>query len=285
MRNTEDIFRAITYIEENLKNNLSVEMVANHTGYSLYYFSRMFSKTTGHSPYDYIIRRRLSNAVVDFKKTDKKIIEIALDYQFNNPETFSRAFSKMFNQLPSKIKKNNNFDNLILKTPISLEYLNYINDPGLNVEIKIIRKAEMNLIGVIKNSEDISHDFINIFIKKAANNFMQTRDKVFFLIFNPVDYSKQHALLLAVETNCLDIIPPTCVAKNIPAQKYARLIITTNTFKTKHIFKYIYETKLKNCFKEKPPYLIIEPDKSCYSNNQIQHDRVMNKRTFYIPLD
>jgi AraC family transcriptional regulator len=57
---------------------------------------------THHTPYDYLIRRRVSEAARALLETDNRILDIAFDYQFNNPETSSRAFKRMLGLQPSQ---------------------------------------------------------------------------------------------------------------------------------------------------------------------------------------
>ena len=73
MPNLESILRAVAYIERHLQDPLSVQDVAAATGYSLYHFSRTFNRAIGHSPYDYIVRRRLSESAKELVASDKRI--------------------------------------------------------------------------------------------------------------------------------------------------------------------------------------------------------------------
>ena len=57
MANLPILSEVINFIEENLQNNLTVQMMADQAGYSLYHFCRVFSKGTYHTPYDYLLRR------------------------------------------------------------------------------------------------------------------------------------------------------------------------------------------------------------------------------------
>jgi len=54
------------------------------------------------TPYNYLVRRRLSQAALEMLDRDCTILELALAYQFNHPETFSRAFKRMFEMAPSQ---------------------------------------------------------------------------------------------------------------------------------------------------------------------------------------
>ena len=74
-------------------------------GYSLYHFCRLFGKTTRHSPYDYLMRRRMTLAADDVIVGERKIVDIALDYQFESHEGFTRAFGRMFGLAPLEARK------------------------------------------------------------------------------------------------------------------------------------------------------------------------------------
>ena len=98
------ICRAVDFVEDNLTEVITVADMAAAASYSLYHFSRTFNHVVHHTPYDYFMRRRLSESARQLAETDRKIIDIALDYQFNNPETYSRAFRRMFGVQPSRWK-------------------------------------------------------------------------------------------------------------------------------------------------------------------------------------
>ena len=56
----EHIARAIENIERNLTNDIDLAACARVSGYSKYYFLRVFKEATGMTPADYIRKRRLS---------------------------------------------------------------------------------------------------------------------------------------------------------------------------------------------------------------------------------
>jgi AraC family transcriptional regulator len=96
---------AIDFVEAHLKEEITVADMADSAGYSLYHFCRTFNGLVHHTPYDYLMRRRLSESARELIRTDKRIIDIAFDYRFNSPETYSRAFKRMFGLQPSQWKE------------------------------------------------------------------------------------------------------------------------------------------------------------------------------------
>lgn len=101
MNYRKDIEKCIDFIEEHIKEDITIEEIANHSGYSLYHFCRVFSLCTGMSVMEYIRGRRLSLAATELFK-GRKIIDVAMDYGFETHSGFSKAFRKAFGYSPSK---------------------------------------------------------------------------------------------------------------------------------------------------------------------------------------
>ena len=99
------ILAALDFIEHHLHAPITVAAMADAAGYSLYHFCRLFGKTTRHSPYDYLMRRRMTLAANDVIAGERKIVDIALDYQFESHEGFTRAFGRMFGLAPLEARK------------------------------------------------------------------------------------------------------------------------------------------------------------------------------------
>jgi AraC family transcriptional regulator len=104
MNYREDIETCVEYIEEHIKENITMEEVASQIGYSLYHFSRVFSLCKGISVMEYIRNRRLSLAATQLFQ-GKKIIDIAFDYGFETPSGFAKSFRKAFGYSPTQYMK------------------------------------------------------------------------------------------------------------------------------------------------------------------------------------
>ncbi|MCR9668865.1 helix-turn-helix domain-containing protein, partial [Vibrio parahaemolyticus] len=80
--------------------------VANKAGYTKWYFQRLFKKVTGVTLASYIRARRLTKAAVELRLTKKTILEIALKYQFDSQQSFTRRFKYIFKVTPSYYRRN-----------------------------------------------------------------------------------------------------------------------------------------------------------------------------------
>ncbi len=87
---------AITHLESHLTAPTSIEEAAALVGYSRYHFSRLFLPVTGITPVAYLRKRRLTEAARELATSSKRILDIALDYQFQSQEAFTRSFKQDF---------------------------------------------------------------------------------------------------------------------------------------------------------------------------------------------
>lgn len=97
--------KALDYIEQHIKDDITLEQLSAQCFYSPHHFHRLFQSVIGIPVTDYIRKRKLSVAAKDIIETDTKIIDIAIEYGFNSNETFSRAFKRIFDITPNAYRK------------------------------------------------------------------------------------------------------------------------------------------------------------------------------------
>ena len=95
---------AIDYMEEHLTDNISAQDVADRVYLSPFFLQKGFSLMTGYGIGEYIRNRRLYRAALDLKETDDKVIDIALRYGYETPESFTKAFSRFHGATPSQVR-------------------------------------------------------------------------------------------------------------------------------------------------------------------------------------
>ena len=95
---------AIDYIEDHLEDDISVQDVAGQVYLSPFFLQRGFSLMTGYGIGEYIRNRRLYQAAVDLRETEDKVIDIALRYCYETPESFTKAFSRFHGVTPSQVR-------------------------------------------------------------------------------------------------------------------------------------------------------------------------------------
>lgn len=95
---------AIDYMENHLEDNISAQDVADHVYLSPFFLQKGFSLMTGYGIGEYIRNRRLYLAALDLKETKDKVIDIALRYCYETPESFTKAFSRFHGVTPSQVR-------------------------------------------------------------------------------------------------------------------------------------------------------------------------------------
>ncbi len=105
MESYNDLNRLIEEIENNLKNEIDYQQLAKILGTSTYTMQRIFTFLTGITMTEYIRKRRLSKAAEELRKTNHKIIDIAMQYHYDSPVSFSNAFKKMYGESPANFRK------------------------------------------------------------------------------------------------------------------------------------------------------------------------------------
>ncbi len=101
---TENLKRAIAYMETHLLEEIDIEQVAAAVYVSPFYFQRGFSLMTGYSVGEYIRGRRLYLAALDALTGKDKVIDLAYRYGYQTPESFTRAFCRFHGVSPLQIR-------------------------------------------------------------------------------------------------------------------------------------------------------------------------------------
>lgn len=96
---------AIQYIEDHITDDLSVEEIARQVNVSSFYFQKGFAMLCGFTLGEYVRSRRLALAGNDLIAGDEKVIDIALKYGYDSPDSFTRAFTRFHGVTPSQARK------------------------------------------------------------------------------------------------------------------------------------------------------------------------------------
>ena len=86
--------------------DLSLQVLANESGYSRVHFVRMFRAATGYSPHNYLLNLRLERARELLKNPSLSLIDVALDCGFSSHSHMSRLFHKSVGVTPSTYRRN-----------------------------------------------------------------------------------------------------------------------------------------------------------------------------------
>lgn len=102
---SEIIRPALEFINDNFRDNITIEQLADVVHLSKSYFMGRFHEVTGTGALEYIIRKRLKYACDLLLKTGKTTAEIAFESGFRNLSNFNRQFSRIVGCTPREYRK------------------------------------------------------------------------------------------------------------------------------------------------------------------------------------
>lgn len=148
---------AIDYIENNLSGEIDYSVAAEKAHCSVSNFHRMFSFIVDFPLSEYIRRRRLSLAAFELQKSDIKIIDLALKYGYESPDSFTRAFQRLHGATPSAARKKD----------VQLKVY-----PRISFQISIKGDVEMNYRIVEKDKVKVFGKSIAVGIDENPNDLL-----------------------------------------------------------------------------------------------------------------
>lgn len=102
---SKEIKETLDYINENLCEDLSLDILANRVYLSNYYLSRLFKKEIGVTLSSYILHKKIELAKKLLLETDKNIIEISTALNFKEQTYFCKVFKNSIGISPTEFRK------------------------------------------------------------------------------------------------------------------------------------------------------------------------------------
>lgn len=220
---------SIDYIEEHLRESMTVDELAEIAGFSPYHYYRVFNAYVGLPIMEYIRRRRLAYAASELT-CGRRIIDIAMDYGFDTHNGFAKAFRKTYGcspeqyrvhvsgQLPKKV-------DLLLLTQYNLT-------GGIIVEPKIVTKPACKIAGYElktttrdgKNMEEIPAFWASVMPEKLSVLHKQlhvVHHNELGACLPPDMTTGDFSYIIAVEVHDYEGVPPDMFRGEVPAATYA----------------------------------------------------------------
>ncbi|MBJ7983368.1 AraC family transcriptional regulator [Bacillus cereus] len=145
MDSLKNMNAAMRYIEENLTHEIDFKEVAKIAFCSEYHFKRMFSFLAGISLSEYIRCRRLTLAAFELKDSNAKVIDVAIKYGYNSPDSFTRAFQNLHGITPSEARST--IRSLKAYSPMTFQLS---IQGGTEMNYRIEEKDSFRIIGITK---------------------------------------------------------------------------------------------------------------------------------------
>lgn len=216
---TECISMAISYIEDNIIDDLTIHDIAKQAMVSPFYFQKGFAMLCGFTVSEYIKKRRLALAGSELVSTNGKIIDIALKFGYDSPDSFTKAFTRFHGATPTSVRKGD----AMIKSFASLK-IKLTLEGGYTVDYKIVEKDEFAVIGV---SRVLGYENATTEVPKLWTEFFETgKDKLICSMYGinideTMGNGNEFEYMIADNYDPTKDIPEGCVTKIIPKHTWA----------------------------------------------------------------
>ena len=100
--------KAISYLEENYSNDISIENMADMIGVNKSYLSRVFKAEVGRNISVYLNELRISKAILLMEKREYKTMDIVYAVGYNSVQNYYHAFRQVTGMTPKEYRENKN---------------------------------------------------------------------------------------------------------------------------------------------------------------------------------
>lgn len=250
MDNLQKVGKAIVFIEDNLRAAISVKEIADSVFTSYYHFHRIFQAVTGETIGGYVRKRRLSRAADELVYSERGIIDIAFDYQFESQEAFSRAFKKFFGLTPYRFRKERLRWVTRKLEPITEDVLSHLSN-GVSLEPEIVTIEEMDIIGIGGTTAIINNRIPYLWenfcrrmgeIESASSPFVSIGLCEYFPETNFITFTEEsdYYVITGLKVDSTEYIPPGMITRRIPSGRFAVFTHIGPISTLYHTYKYIW---------------------------------------------
>ncbi|MGN1339418.1 MAG: effector binding domain-containing protein [Oscillospiraceae bacterium] len=217
----QGIQNAVRYIEDNITEPLEISDIAAKAYVSAFHFQRIFSVLCGMTVGEYIRSRRLSLAAQELSCSDVRVIDAALKYGYDSPDSFTRAFTRFHGITPSAAKERG----AALKSFAPLR-IKLTLEGGSMMEYKIVEKAQFTVMGISRkfNSETSYQEIPKFWEEHFANGGGEKVKGMYGVCIDSKENGSngmEFDYLIADNYDpCLEL-PEDCVTRVIPAGTWA----------------------------------------------------------------
>lgn len=136
------IQNSLDYIENHITEKIDCSEIAEQAYCSVFYFQKIFNAVCGMTVGEYIRNRRLTLAGSEICSLKSKVIDVALKYGYESPESFTRAFTKFHGITPSEARRNGSGLKSFSRLSIKI-----IMKGGNTMNYRIIEKPAFKVLG------------------------------------------------------------------------------------------------------------------------------------------
>ena len=134
---------SIDFMETNLTEDLDIGVIAAKAALSPFYYQRIFGALCGITVGEYIRARRMTLAAQELSRSDVKVIDIAIKYGYDSPDSFAKTFQRFHGITPSEARQ----PGAPLRSFAPL-HIKITMEGGTMLDYRIVEKAPFTIVGV-----------------------------------------------------------------------------------------------------------------------------------------
>ena len=236
---------AIQYIEDNITEPLDITDIAAKAYVSAFHFQRIFGVLCGMTVGEYIRSRRLSLAAQELSCSDIRVIDAALKYGYDSPDSFTRAFTKFHGIPPSAAKEKG----AALKSFAPLR-IKLTLEGGSMMEYRIVEKSQFTVMGISRkfNTETSYQEIPKFWEEHFSTDGGEKVKGMYGVCIDSKDNGSngmEFDYLIADNYIPCQEIPEGCVTRVIPAGTWAIFPCSVKTLQD--VNTKIWNEWLPNC--------------------------------------
>jgi AraC family transcriptional regulator len=209
---------AVRYIEDNLTEELDYDEIAKRAYISSFHFQRAFSMICGFTLGEYIRSRRLTLAGMELSSGDGRVIDAAVKYGYDSPDSFAKAFSRFHGISPSSAKKEG--ANLKSFAPLKIKFS--LEGAEL-MEYRIETKEAFTVIGTVRefNSDTSIAEVPKFWGEHFGSGNGEYICGMFGICYNKSTDSKMFSYMIADYAEGKSRLPAGFETLEVPAKTWA----------------------------------------------------------------
>jgi AraC family transcriptional regulator len=214
----------IAYIEAHLLEPLALEDVARAGHLSPYHFARSFRAIVGETVMGYVRRRRLAYAAEQIATGGVRLIDIALEVQFDSQEAFTRAFKRQYGMAPGEWGRGGHVLFAHQRAVPDSLFLRHRKE-NIDMEPTFKEVGEIKVVGMMATfTDENKHGIPDLWSKFAPRmgEIAQRVDGVTYGVCFPATLNGEgFEYMAAIGVENFNDIPDGMVGRTIPSHRYA----------------------------------------------------------------
>ena len=138
----EGFQESIDYMEEHMADELDIEAIAGKAALSPFYYQRIFGALCGLTVGEYIRALRMTLAAQELARAGTKVIDAAIRYGYDSPDSFAKTFQRFHGITPSRAKE----PGALLRSLAPL-HIKITLEGGNMMDYRIVEKAPFTIVG------------------------------------------------------------------------------------------------------------------------------------------